>query len=247
MELQLLVQGVFVLLPGDIALVQHFIEDIPVAADVGVRVDIGVVHGGVVGDADQTGALGQAQIRHVLAEIGPGGAAHPGAVLPQIDGVEVPLHDLIFGVLLFKDQGPENLDELSPDDDLVVFGQILDELLGDGGGAVGGVSEEHVHGGAGRAQPVHAVVIPEPLVLDGYAGKDQVRGDLVVGGPDAVFLSIELLQLLIRAGVIVVIVNDGGLVQGEALNGQLGLGDQIVFHIYCENAEEDQQRQEANQ
>ena len=62
------------------------------------------------------------------------------------------------------------------DGDIVVLGQVFDELLGDGGAALDILTSEHVEDGRSGAFPVHTVVLPEPPVLNGHGGVDQSSG-----------------------------------------------------------------------
>ena len=68
----------------DIALLEHLIEDDLLALLVlllGIVRDIGVIPGGVVGDTDEAGTLGQIQLGHRLAKVSQGGGTHTVAVL----------------------------------------------------------------------------------------------------------------------------------------------------------------------
>ena len=231
LELQDLVADPVIFVAGlDIALLKHLLQDGQRAVLVVLGVDIGVVAGGVVGDADDAGALLGGQLVQLLAEIDVGGALDAVGALSQIDRVEIPGDDLFLGVVLLEVQRLEDLHELAADRHVLLAGQVLDELLGQGGAAVGGAADEHVGGGGQGAHPVHAVVLPEALVLDGDGGVDHVRRDLLIIHPDPVFHRQQLADLLVIS-IGVFRQNEGGLIQPNAVQIVMGNGDDILFNI----------------
>ena len=176
----------------DLFLGQHGVQHVQLAVAVllpGPVAAQGVILGGVVGDADETRALRQGQLGYVLVEVHPGGGLHAVALVAQVDGVQVHLQNFVFGIVLFQGQSPVHLRHLALDGVLVVAGDVLDELLGDGGAALGvalGKGPEH---GPDSAMPVHTVVALEALVLDGDGGLAEVLGDGIKIHPDAVFVA----------------------------------------------------------
>ena len=226
---QLLGHRRVVLLLADVTLIQHLIEDVLlavlVALDVGHlfarlrvgddQVQVGVIDGGVVGDADQAGALGQRQLGDVLAEILIGGRIDAPAVLPQIDIIQVPLQGLLLGVVAVKVQRPEDLQDLPLHRHLVLLSHIFDELLGDGGAALDIATGEHGEHSSGGPEPVHAVVVVKPLVLDGHRRMDQVFRDIRIGHPFAVLVPVDGQPLHVRAGVRIRVIDGGGQVHGK--------------------------------
>ncbi len=55
--------------------------------------------GGLV-EADRRGsALGDAELAHIHAEVGPGGLSDPVGAVPEVDLIEVEVEDLVFGEL----------------------------------------------------------------------------------------------------------------------------------------------------
>ena len=245
-EDQLLGYGFVILLLIDIALLEHLAQDdlLPLLVFAGVLgADIGVVPGRVVRDADERRALGQTQILDVLAEIDARGRLHALAVFAERNDIEIPLHDVLFGVRFFKLQRAVDLNQLAADRDLPLAGQVLDELLGDGGAAGLALAEEHLEAGAQRCDPVDALMLFKALVLDGDAGVDQVLGDIVILDPRAVGAAVERLQNLVFAGRGILIINDRGLVEREAVRRPFGLLGQIVFYIDRKQAGKDQSRQ----
>ena len=205
-EHHFLSHGRIVLLLGQVALIQHFAQNVqltvavsgsavPLLALVHIHaLGIGVEQGWVIGDADEAGALGSGQILKLLAEILRRGALDAVAATPQVNLVEVILHDQVFVVFPLENLRPENLHDLSLNGDAFFTGVVLDELLGDGGAAELLVAaEEHVQAGLHGGDPVHALMLIEPLVLNGHGGVNQVFGNFVNGRPLAVGGGINLL------------------------------------------------------
>ena len=245
-EVQLLVDGGLVLrLRLDVALLIHQLQDglltllvqLPggnggaVVPGVGDLVH-GAVEGGVVGDGDDAGALRRAELPDVLIEVVLGRGLHAVAALAEVDIVEVELQDLRLGVLLLKLQRPEDLPDLAVDVGLVVLGHVLQGLLGDGGAAIGvALFEKHVDGGADGALPVHAVVFKEAFVLHGHGGLPHGVRELVIVHQDAVLLRLQGLQLHILPGVLVRVVDDGGLGHVVVVDVHIQGGGQGGLHI----------------
>ena len=199
------------------------------------------------GDADDGGALGHGEVLDVLAEVGLRGGLHAPAALSEVDGVEVPLHDLPLVVLLFELERAEDLGELALDGDLVFAGEVFDKLLGDGGAAVARLhAGEHLHEGARGAVPVDALVVIEALVLDGDEGLFHIPGDLVVIDPDAFFLAGEIGELApLARGVLI---PDGArLVELEVLERQIEVRREAGLDIVGEHAGEHHARHEQDQ
>ena len=237
---------------GDHALGQHLVQHIllpPLVPLLGIPhlallvlhpgQGIGAVAGGVVGDGNEAGALGQVQLGHGLAEIGVGGGTHPLAPAAQGNDVEVPGDGVLFRVVLGEAQGTDDLGDLALDGGLVIAGEVFDELLGDGGAAGDVPAGEHVQHGLGRALPVHAGVGPEPLVLDGHGGVDEILGDVVIVHPDGAGVAEEGDQLLVLPGVRVGVIHHAVLPQGEVVQAQVGHGEDHRFDIYGGKAAQD--------
>ena len=247
LEHQFLGTGRLVGVKVDVLLLVHLAQDDLLPLFVVVLVVEGIVIGGLVGDAHDGGALGQAQVFHVLAKIGLGRGLHAVAALPEIDRIEIPFHDLLLVVFLFQLQRAEYLAQLALDGDLALAGQVLDELLGDGGAAVAGLHlGEHLDEGGGGAEPVYALVLIKALVLDGHQGLLHVFGNVLIVDPDALGLVGQGDQLLIFAGG--VLVPDGaGLAELIVLQREVHLRGQKVFDVVGENTGEQQPRDQQDQ
>ena len=191
-EDKLLIHGLTVLVIVDIALLVHLAQDRLLTLLIVLPVIEGVVIRRQIRDADDRGALGKRQLRHVLAEIGLRRGLYAEAALTEVHSVEVPFHDLLLVVLLLKLKRGEYLGELALDRDLFLTGQVLYELLGDGRAAVAALAAgEDRDERTGRTVPVNALVLIEALILDGDQRLFHVPRDLVIVDPDAVLLAGE--------------------------------------------------------
>ena len=194
-EMQLVVidlrNGGEIFLVGNVILIVHFVENGPGALFVVLHTGKGAVFGGVVRNADDACTLGERKIVHVLAEVGVRRHLHTARALAEVDDVEIPLHDLFLGVFLFKIESAENLHELSLRGHVVLGGDVFDELLCDRRAAeVVFHAEEHIDERASRAVPVHALVVVEALVLDGDRRLFEIRRQVLIIDPDAVFVGL---------------------------------------------------------
>jgi len=162
------------------------------------------------------------------------------AAVPEVDLVEVPLHDLLFVVFLFKFEGGEYLLQLSLDGALVAAGLVFDELLRDGRAAERiARAEEHVHESAGRPVPVDAVVLVEALVLDGDDRLLDILRDVLVVDPDTVLVALEGDELLLFSGRGVRVVDYARLLEREVFELDVDALGEIRLEIEGEDARED--------
>ena len=93
--------------------VTHGPENVFLALHVVIEILIGVIIGGRVGNADQTGALSRCQQLQFFAEIGFRCTAHTPAALAQIDTIQIHFHNCILVILLFQLYRFEDLQNLS--------------------------------------------------------------------------------------------------------------------------------------
>ena len=236
----ILVHRVDIHLIVDIALVVHLAQDGLLTFLVLLFIIEGIIERGLVGDAYDAGGLGQRKLRHVLAKIGFRRGLNAPAALAEVDRVEIPLDDLLFVVLLFQLQRAEDFRQLSLDGHVVLAGQVLDELLGDGGAAVAGLHlGKHLHKSAGGAVPVHALVLVKTLILDGYQRFFHIPGDLLVVHPNALLLAGQGDQLLPLAGG-VLIIDGAGLAELVVLQRDIGIGRQTGLYIVGKDAGKEQ-------
>ena len=205
------------------------------------------VHGRIVGNGNQAGALGQTQFRNVLAEVELGRRLAAITALAQIDGVQVQFQDVFFFVILFKFQGPENLPDFPVDIGLFILGHVFQNLLGDGGTAHAAVTARHFQHRAGRALPVHALMAEKPFVLNGNGGLPQVVGNLVEVHKDTVFRAVDALEFHPFAGFLVLIIYEGTEVHGIVLRPDFQGRSQRGLHIFFEKTEHQNSRADSDQ
>ena len=260
LEYQGLIVGGDILLVRQVALVQHLAQDAFLAVAVALLAvahlalvhihagGVGVEQRGVIGNADQAGTLRHGQALQLLAEVSGGGGLDAIAPLAQVDAVEVLLHNDVFVVFLFQQLRAENLHHLSLHGDALFIGGILDQLLRDGGAAELGVAaKEHIGAGLHGGDPVHALMLVKPLVLDGDGGIHQRLGDLIPGGGLAVGGGINLLKQLDIA-VAVYVVHVGGLFDIVILiRPVLGLLQNVVLKIFRQCAHKHHAADQADQ
>ena len=216
---------------------------------------IGIVAGGVVGDADDAGAFLCGELIQLLAEVNIGCAFDAVGAFTQVDGVEIPGDDLLFGVVLFKIERFEDLHQFPADCDVLLAGQIFNELLRQGGAAVPGAADEHIGTRRQSAHPVHTVVFPEALILDGDGRVDHIRRDLLVVDPDAVFAGKELSDLLVLPCLRIFGQDEGGLVEldavqivmGDGLDILIDVGQSLFVDADCGDAADDAEKQADHQ
>ena len=164
--------------------------------------------------------------------------------MAEVDLVEVVGEDILLAVFCVKVQGPEDLPQLALDGDFLFFGDVAHHLLGDGGTALGIPPGGAVEGGPGGAVPVHALVGPEAVVLNGHHGVHQVLGQVLIFNqlPVALAAVQGAHDVVLTVGVCVI---DGGR-QVEGHFRQVNLlqgGDEGGVDVCHEILAEQRQRQ----
>ena len=185
--------GVAVVLLADDPLLPHVVHDEVSAVDQVLRVGVGVVVGGVLGDGSDGGTLPQGQLADVLVEVLVGRRLNALDGAGEADGVQVRLQDGLLGVAAAQAERTVDLAQLTQSAldaaGAVVIGQVLDELLLQRGstllGAVDGQQILIDHGTNGAFE-VDARLVVEILVLGADECILQVGGDLLQVGPHAV-------------------------------------------------------------
>ena len=260
LEDHFLIHGLGIFIVRQVTLVVHLAEHVQLTVAVPLRavalltlvfidaLGIGVEEGRVVGDADEAGALGGSQALQLLAEIFRRRALDAVAAPTQVDLIEVILHNEVFVVLLLEELSPENLHHLPLDGDALLLGQVFHQLLGDGGAAELLVAaEEHIQTGLDGGNPVHALMLIEPLILNGHRRVNHGLGDLVQAGPLPVGGGVNLLELLNIAAVIHII-NKGGAGQVIVVHGPVaGLPQNVVLEIVAQRTRKYGAADEQNQ
>ncbi len=189
MDLQILRKGGVGLGLGDIALRHQAIQGdlLPLLGLVGV---VDGIHGRVLDDGCQHGALGQAQLLGMFAKVDLGGRLHTDGPVAIVVGVQVPLQDLVLGVEPRDLQGQDGLLDLASVRYLVALflgdEDVLDQLDRDRAAALDALALQVQQKGAGDAHGIDAQVAVEGLVLQGDGGVAKVLGDLLQGQQRAV-------------------------------------------------------------
>lgn len=80
---------------------------------------------------------------------------------------------------------------------------------------------EEVQRGGGGSGPVHAVVLKESVVLNGYGRLPQRVRDLFIVHPDAVFRAVDGLVFHPISGVPVLVIDDGAEIHGVVVGVDL--------------------------
>ncbi len=159
------------------------------------------------------------------AEVGAGGGLDPVGALAEVDRVEVLGEDLVLAPVALEAVGERRLAELL-EDRAAAFGveRVLDELLGDRRGALGGaLAEDVLDQGAPDALEVDAAVFVEARVLDRHHRVLDVGGDLSRGEEDLVLIAGQGAErFAVGADHFAVL---GGLELGEVVDRGQVLGD----------------------
>ena len=151
-------------------------------------------------------------------------------------------------MVFFKFQCADDFQQLSADGHLVSFREVFDQLLGNGGRTISGVTaKKHIGAGAGRTQPIHTLMIVESLIFNGNGCVDQISWNFVISYPGAVFLAVEPLQFYGLPGIRVGIIDNAGLIQCKVFQGDVGLRNQNLLDIFCKNTTENQSCQQTYQ
>ena len=156
---------------------------------------------------------------------------HAVTPLSQVDLIEIVGEDLFLGVIFLQFQSGEDLQNFTFDRYVIVFCNILYQLLGEGRTAEGiSHADKHIHKSSGRAIPVHTVVLVEAMVLHCHHGVDQVLRNVLVVHPLAVFRTHQGLQF--HQLSIFLIGNHRVFVEGIRRQIQCGLWDDDRLDIH---------------
>ncbi len=260
LEDHLLTDRFRILVVGQVALLVHLAEYVQLTVAVPFRavalqtlilvnaLGVGIKQGRVIGDADEAGAFSRSQALQLLAEILRRRALDAVAAPPQIDLIEIILHNEILIVLLFEKLSPENLHHLPLDGDTLLLGQILHQLLGDSGAAELIIAaEEHIETGFDGGDPVHALMLVKTLVFDCHRRVHHGLRNFVQAGPLAVGGGIDLLELLNIAAA-VHIIDKGGAGQVIVVHGPVaGLLQNIILKIVAKSTHKHRAADKQNQ
>ena len=193
--------GLGMLLGGDVTQFQHAAKD-PVAALngpawVGDRVE-GRRRFRQTCDHRQ---LCQAQRIDVLAVVGVGRRLDAVGAMPQVDLVDIQLHDLLLVQLLLDLQCQQNFDELALEGLLPGQEEVLRHLHGDGGAAaLDAAGGGQLESGTAEALDVDAEMLEKAGIFGCLQRLDEIVGDLLKRNRRAFFLA-ELGNQFVVGGI----------------------------------------------
>ena len=245
-EVELLGLCLLVLALVQVSLLIHLSQDILLTLLVVLNAVEGVIVGREVGDADDGSSLRDGKILGILAEIGLCGGLNAVAALTEVHGVEVPLKDLLLVVAFLEVQRLENLQQLALHGDIILLGQVFYELLRDGRAAENRAAGEHIQRGVGRAEPVDAIMLIKPLVLNSDKCVLHVLGDLIAVDPDSVLRIVKGRQLL-PISVCVLVIDSTGLIESKVVQIQIKSGGDAGLDIESENTDKQKTRNNADE
>ncbi len=181
---------------GDVAVLDHFAQDVVAPGDRLRLVLRAAVLLGRLGQDRQEGHLGECQLIDVLVEIGAAGRLHAEAAPAERDFVEVECDDFLLAQDPFDAPREDHFLQLAADRVFVADEDILRHLLGDRRAALGTlVAADLGHVVEHRAQEtadIDSAVGPEGLVLRRGIGVDQLRREILELQLDAVLAGIGI-------------------------------------------------------
>ena len=191
------VQRCRVFLRGDQAVFAHLAQHVvrAVVGDIGgvaaggiagIKVAAWIVIVGASGHAGKHGAFAQGELAQLLAEIAIRGNLHAVIAAAQKDRIEIAFQNLLLGVAGFQLHGQIGFLQLAFIAQFAGEDGLLDQLLGDGGAALGRTGGDVGHQRADNSLDVHAVVLVKAGVFHGDEGILQHLRNFVDGDHDAV-------------------------------------------------------------
>ena len=169
----------------------------------------GIVGVGISDDLGQTRAFPQGQLAQVLAEIILRGDFHPVTGAAQVNDVQVFFQNLVLGHYVFQLQRQIGLLKLALVGLFAGEQRQLDQLVRNGGSALGAAAGDVVAQCAADSLDVHPLMLVKAGVLTGDNRVFQHVGNFVDAGVNAVFAA-----LVFGDQVAVFIVDKGGLALG---------------------------------
>ena len=129
--------------------------------------------------AGEHGGLGQRQLLDRRAEVALAGGLDPIGAGAEVDGIEIPGQDFLFGQPPFEPERQHHLLELARPGALGGEEQVLRQLLRDRAAALDRAAGIEVgERGTNDAAQIQARMLEEPPVLHCQNGVDQMAGDL---------------------------------------------------------------------
>ena len=236
---QFLFQCLLVFFIREPAILVHGPEDIFFSLLIILRILVGVVPCGRIGNADNTGTFGSGQTLHFFSVIGGRRTADTTAVLTQVNKVQIQLQNFILIIALFQLYRPENLQHFTLDGDIIsslILCQqhIFDELLGDAGTTGRVITKEHSGTGLNGGDPVNALMFKEAVILNGHRGIDHILRNVLKVDPGAAGFRKNFL-IFLNIAVRIQTVHKGGLLQIIAININICHWENIILQIIAQN------------
>ncbi len=200
-----------VVLARDVAEVEHGLERLVAAPLRLLRVGARRGSDRRADDAGQQRAFGNRELRGVLAKVAARRRADAEVPLPEINPVEVVVHDLVLRQVLLEADGDEGLEEFAVQGAGEIADEVLGELLLDRAAALHAVrlARQVLAQRADDAPVIDGAVLIEPLVFRrhdrlAHGVRDLVRleDDAVLHEDAAKFLAVDVIK---RGGDIQVI------------------------------------------
>ena len=143
--------------------------------------------GGALGDdAEGDGLVGE-EFGGFATEVDEAGGADAFDIAAVGGDIEIGFEDLFFGVVAFDLEGAKDLEEFAFESAGMEAVVEAGELHGDGGGAtVSLVAEGSVPSGAKGGEGIESWMMPEVLIFLHESGFEEIWGDFVERGGDAV-------------------------------------------------------------
>ena len=175
----------------DEALIPHLIENEVPALEGPIRRSIGIVIGRSPDESHQNGDVMQLQLFDRATKIVLTGETKAmnsaGAILPEIDFIEIGFENLFFGVSGIKDHRHDDLVDLSPPGTFRGQVEILDQLLGQGTASLHDPTGPKINeNGAQHAPEGDAMVHIKIVVFTGKKGFEQRFRGLIQANQDAI-------------------------------------------------------------
>ena len=201
------IEGSLILFLRDGVFVEHVFETEGSSFLVGVRIEQRVIRGRSLGDTGKAGIFRDGQLVEVLAEVLLGSGLDAVTAGAQRNGVEVRFEDVLFAVVVLEIQSVQDLLELTGNGDLVLFRQVLDELLSQRRTALTAVIFDD---GTDGTDPVDTVMFVESFIFEADERLLEPFRDLIEFRPDTVLFSVKSGDLRILA-LRVLRIDDTGL------------------------------------
>ena len=132
------------LLLSDIAQLDQSVQHNAPLAQCPYRIVDGIVAAGIADECGEKSRLPPSKIGRVEPPVHLGRGLDPVGALAEIHGVQIQIEDVVLLHLTLQTLGHRHLLELSLGLHLVAHHQVLDQLLGDGGAALGDAPCSHV-------------------------------------------------------------------------------------------------------